>query len=77
MARASVLEATPATGTATTVASAHRQSPRRRFGEPVFWYVVLLLIAVVTVFPFALDPADLGQGAAGRAVLDAAAVHPP
>ena len=53
MARASVLEATPATGTATTVASAHRQSPRRRFGEPVFWYVVLLLIAVVTVFPFA------------------------
>jgi putative chitobiose transport system permease protein len=38
---------------ATSLRSDRRRFTPRRVGEPIFWYAVLLLIALVTVFPFA------------------------
>ncbi len=36
----------------TTAMNPHAAAQRRKLAENVFWYVVLLLVAVVTVFPF-------------------------
>ncbi len=63
---------------ASTIRSDHRRRiTPRRVGEPIFWYVVLLLIAVVTVFPFAWILLTSLKGPTRPALLDAAAVHPP
>ena len=30
----------------------HRKTKRRNFGEKLFWYIVLVLVSIGTVFPF-------------------------